>query len=107
MLGKTIAIAFVVLIIAALVSLGKLFEYNAVDSILVIQSVTGKVTVYTTPGYKPQNWGSVMHYKKSAFMSFNPKDHALPIKVRFAEGGHGDVAGYYRCQAGKRCYQGE
>jgi len=52
--------------------------------------------VYTDAGYKPQNWGTVTHYKKSALLDFNPADQAPPIKVRFADGGHGDVEGSCR-----------
>lgn len=96
MLGKTIAIAITLILLAVLVNLGKIFEYNKIDSILVVQRLGGKVHVYTDAGYKPQNWGTVTHYRKSALLDFNPADGAPPIKVRFADGGHGDVAGSCR-----------
>src|SRR6185436_4091052 len=96
MLGKTIAVGIVLILLAGLVNLGKIFEYNKIDSILVVQRLGGKVHVYTDAGYKPQNWGTVTHYKKSALLDFNPADKAPPIKVRFADGGHGDVEGSCR-----------
>jgi hypothetical protein len=92
MLGKAIAIAISVLFIGILVNLGKFVEYNPISDILVVQRLGGQVHVYTDAGYKPQNWGAVTHYKKSSPLDFT----ASPIKVRFADGGHGDVVGSCR-----------
>jgi len=96
MLGKTIAVSIVLVLIALLINLGMIVEYNPISSILVVQRLSGKVNVYTDAGYKPQWWGKVTHYKKSSLLDFNPADGKQPIKVRFADGGHGDVAGSCR-----------
>lgn len=96
MLGKTIAVSIVLVLIALLINLGMIVEYNSIDSILVVQRLSGQVNVYTDAGYKPQWWGKVTHYKKSSLLDFNPADGKAPIKVRFADGGHGDVAGSCR-----------
>lgn len=93
MLGKTIAIVLGVFVLAMLFSLGKLWEFNDTGSILVIQSWGGHVSIYTDSGYQWQGWGKVTHYRKSFPFNFNPKEGGTPIKVRFSEGGHGDVAG--------------
>ncbi len=96
MLAKTIAIIITVILLGILINLGKIFEYNKIDSILVVQRLGGKVHVYTDAGYKPQNWGTVTHYRKSSLLDYNAADGATPIKVQFAEGGHGDVSGSCR-----------
>src|SRR5262249_5178836 len=70
--------------------------YNDLHSILVVQSLGGNVSVYTDPGYKWQGWGRVTHYSKSNILDFNKANNANPIKVRFADGGHGDVNGSCR-----------
>lgn len=96
MLSKIIAGLIVFVMLGVLVNLGKIFEYNKIDSILVIQRLGGQVHVYTDAGYKIQNWGTATHYKKSSLLDYNAADGAQPIKVQFAEGGHGDVSGSCR-----------
>ncbi len=96
MLGKALATLFGILALAFVICLGKFYEFNPIDQILVVQRLSGAVHVYTDAGYKPQNWGTVTHYQKSSLLNFNAKEGKLPIKVRFADGGHGDVSGSCR-----------
>jgi len=96
MLGKAIAIFVSIILIAFIFCLGKLWEGNDISSILVVQSLSGRVTIYTDAGYKWQGWGRVTHYRKSSILNFNKQENQTPIKVRFAEGGHGDVNGSCR-----------
>lgn len=63
-----------------------------VDSgeIAVIQSpLSGVLDVYTTPGIKPQMFGSLTSYTKSFQYDFS-------VKVRFNDGGHANLTGSAR-----------
>lgn len=83
-------------LLGILINLGKIVEYNSIGSILVVQRLDGSVHCYFDAGYKPQWYGKVTHYTKSSPLDFNAADGARPIKVQFADGGHGDVSGSCR-----------
>jgi hypothetical protein len=73
------------------------------DEIVIKQSAfDGDLTVWTDPGPHMSNFGKLTRYKKSTQYSFTvekddkgqPVDHT--IRVRFNDGGHGNVAGSFR-----------
>ena len=81
------------------------------SEIVIIQSpFTGKVSIYTTPGPVAQNFGTATHYKKSNQFWFSNKhgendkegsesrsnDADNSIKIRFNDGGHGNISGSVR-----------
>lgn len=89
------------LIVVAIASLQGLFEHVTAGENLVVQSVFGNMTVYTDPGYKWQGFGRVTHYKKSFQYWFSSKADQgnasdQSIKIRFNDGGHGNVSGSVR-----------
>jgi hypothetical protein len=97
MIKKVIAGLVVIILLTGLIGMGKFWEINDTDSILVVQApFSGEISTYFDAGTKWQGWGKVTHYKKSSLLNFNAKDGAIPIKVRFADGGHGDVSGSCR-----------
>jgi len=72
------------------------------DEIVVKQNVwDGQLQVWNTPGVHLQNFGRLTHYKKSAQYWFSVKEDEgkksdESIKVRFNDGGHGNVSGSLR-----------
>ncbi len=89
-----------VAILVGVASLGNLFEHVTAGENLIVQSVFGNMTVYTDPGYKWQGFGRVTHYKKSFQYWFSNKREDSnvdqSIKIRFNDGGHGNVSGSVR-----------
>lgn len=68
------------------------------DEIVVKQGVDGKMEVWTQPGLQWQNFGTLTTYKKSAQYWFSAKTDEgdskdQSIKVRFNDGGHGNLSG--------------
>lgn len=68
------------------------------NEIVVKQGVDGQLTVWTQPGLYWQNFGKLTHYPKSSQFWFSDKDGEGPekdlsIKVRFNDGGHGNISG--------------
>jgi len=72
------------------------------DEIVVKQNVfDGQLQIWTTPGVHWQNFGRLTHYKKSAQYWFSAKEDEGKksddsIKVRFNDGGHGNISGSLR-----------
>jgi hypothetical protein len=72
------------------------------DEIVVKQNfLDGKLQVWNTPGVHLQNFGKVTRYKKSAQYWFSARSDEGrkeddSIKVRFNDGGHGNVSGSLR-----------
>ncbi len=87
----TIAALFLVLLFVGV----KSFVTVGAKEVVVIEYPNGKLQVYTSPGIKPQWFGSVTVYKKSFQYNFEEKD-GQAIKVRFNDGGHGDLSGSCR-----------
>ncbi len=86
---------------------GKIVENVDNSEIVIIQnSFTGKITIYTTPGPVMQNFGTATHYKKSNQFWFSKKHDEggledggkedQSIKIRFNDGGHGQISGSVR-----------
>lgn len=100
---------FIAKIVGGVVLLGMIlfFIVNSVttvgaDEIVVKQNVLdGQLQVWTSPGVHWQNFGKVTRYKKSAQYWFSShedegKKTDDSIKVRFNDGGHGNVSGSLR-----------
>jgi hypothetical protein len=74
----------------------------APDEIVIKQDLfDGALHVWDTPGPKAQMWGTVTRYKRSSQLWFSKKeDEGKPtddsIKVRFNDGGHGNISGSLR-----------
>jgi hypothetical protein len=91
-------VGVVMLIILAL----SMITTVAADEIVVKQGFfDGSLTVWNTPGPKWRNFGSITTYKKSSQYSFSAmKDQGgaadQSIKVRFNDGGHGNISGTFR-----------
>jgi regulator of protease activity HflC (stomatin/prohibitin superfamily) len=89
----------VVLAIIAFFASFQIVENNNADEIMVIQSpISGELSWYTTAGWKPQWFGKVTVYQKRSQFWFSDKDDQgteidQSIKVRFNDGGHGNVSG--------------
>ena len=81
---------------------GKIVENVDNSEIVIIQSVlTGKITIYSTPGPVLQGFGTATHYKKSNQFWFSKKkdegaNDDQSIKIRFNDGGHGQISGSVR-----------
>lgn len=91
-------VAFVVL----LFFIGNSVTTVGADEIVVKQNVfDGQLQVWNTPGVHWQNFGKLTRYKKSAQYWFSVKTDEgktddESIKVRFNDGGHGNVSGSLR-----------
>ncbi len=89
---------FIILILFS----GKIVENVDNSEIVIIQSVfTGKVAIYTTAGPVLQAFGTATHYKKASQFWFSKKtdeggDNDDAIKIRFNDGGHGEISGSVR-----------
>jgi hypothetical protein len=99
---RVLFIGLAVLFFLFIVLSGKLVENVDNSEIVIIQSFfSGKVSIYTTPGPAFQNFGTATHYKKSnQFWFSNKKDEGKEldqsIKIRFNDGGHGQISGSVR-----------
>jgi regulator of protease activity HflC (stomatin/prohibitin superfamily) len=91
----------VVLAIAAMF-IGNVATTIGADEIVVKQNfLDGQLQVWSTPGVHAQNFGKLTRYKKSAQYWFSAKEDEgkkqdESIKVRFNDGGHGNVSGSLR-----------
>jgi hypothetical protein len=99
---RLLFIGFGVLALIFILFSGKMIENVDNSEIVIIQSVfTGKISIYTTPGPVLQNFGTATHYKKSNQFWFSKKkdegkDEDQSIKIRFNDGGHGQISGSVR-----------
>jgi hypothetical protein len=72
------------------------------DEIVIKQDVMGgELHVWDTPGVHWQNFGTITRYKRSAQLWFSAKEDEGKktddsIKVRFNDGGHGNISGSLR-----------
>lgn len=98
---RNIIIAVLAIATLAVCADGMLMVVQA-DEIVVRQGVLdGKLTVWSDPGPHLQNFGTITTYKRSFQYSFSAsKDQGdsvdQSIKVRFNDGGHGNVSGTFR-----------
>ncbi len=90
------------LLLIFLIFSGKIIENVDNSEIVIIQSAfTGNVTIHTTPGPVTQGFGTATHYKKSNQFWFSRhkdegKQEDQSIKIRFNDGGHGQISGSVR-----------
>lgn len=78
---------------------GMAYEQNDAGEIVIIQDpFDGELHVYTQPGYQPQWFGKVTHYKKSNqfWFSFTETDSSHAIAVKWNDGGHAVISGSIR-----------
>ena len=106
-----------VLIVAIFVLSGtskSLWEHLDAQHVMIVQSpVSGKLTLYVTPGIKWQGFGTVTKYPKRSqywFSSFKDQgmDHDQSIRVRFNDGAHAQISGsvsYEMPLDGKRMFE--
>lgn len=99
---KVLLIGVGVLVVIFFIFSGKMVENVDNSEIVIIQSAfTGKISVYTNPGPVTQGFGIATHYKKSNQFSFSKKNEEgksedQSIKIRFNDGGHGQISGSVR-----------
>lgn len=89
------------LVIGLIVVLNMVTTVNA-DEIVVKQDlIGGQLHVWDTPGVHWQNFGTITRYKRSAQFWFSAREDEGKktddsIKVRFNDGGHGNISGSLR-----------
>lgn len=88
----TIIVAVVFL--AGIITLPFMVESNNASQVLVITSPSGSVTVYETPGWHWQGFGTAVHYNRRGTFSFSNldgKDESM--EIRFNDSGTARVSG--------------
>lgn len=88
----------VVLLFSSVIILYNSFENVDNKEIMVVQApFSGKLSIYTSGGMKPQMFGTVTKYKKSFQYWFDGgEDHNGPIPIKFYDGGHASIPGSIR-----------
>lgn len=90
------AVGLVALIVVIAFSGSLVENLNAGDA-MVLQALDGKLSVYSTPGWKPQMLGKITKYRKRFNFEFMSPQRGgktdESIEVRFNDGGHGRVSG--------------
>jgi hypothetical protein len=100
-LGIKIGLGVAVLVGAGIL-IGNTMTTVAADEICVKQDlIGGQLHVWDTSGVHWQNFGTVTRYKRSAQLWFSAKEDEGKktddsIKVRFNDGGHGNISGSLR-----------
>lgn len=100
-LGIKIGLVIVVLGLVGLF-IGNTMTTVGADEVCVKQDlIGGQLHVWDTPGVHWQNFGTVTRYKRSAQLWFSAKSDEGKetddsIKVRFSDGGHGNISGSLR-----------
>jgi hypothetical protein len=100
-LGIRIAGGLVVLLLVVWVFSGTMITIGADEIVIKQDLVGGQLHVWDTPGPHAVLWGTVTRYKRSAQLWFSAKvDEGKTtddsIKVRFNDGGHGNISGSLR-----------
>ena len=94
--------AGVVTIIVGLVLIANMVTTVNADEIVVKQDlIGGTLHIWDTPGVHWQNFGTITRYKRSAQFWFSAREDEGKktddsIKVRFNDGGHGNISGSLR-----------
>jgi regulator of protease activity HflC (stomatin/prohibitin superfamily) len=100
-LGIKIGVGIAILVGAGIL-IGNTMTTVAADEIVVKQDlVGGNLHVWNTSGVHWQNFGTITRYKRSAQLWFSAKtdegkETDDSIKVRFNDGGHGNISGSLR-----------
>lgn len=96
---KTVTLVALLMGVIILCGLGcGMYTHVGADEIVVYQGIGGKMEVWNQPGLKCQCLGTLTRYKKSEQFWFSKhsnegKETDESIKVRFSDGGHGNVSG--------------
>lgn len=91
-----------VVLIGGIVLIANMVTTVAADEIVIKQDfIGGNLHVWDTSGVHWQNFGTITRYKRSAQLWFSAKDDEGKktddsIKVRFNDGGHGNISGSLR-----------
>jgi hypothetical protein len=91
-----------VALIGGLILISNMVTTVAADEIVIKQDIMGgQLHVWDTPGVHWQNFGTLTRYKRSAQLWFSQKEDEGKktddsIKVRFNDGGHGNISGSLR-----------
>jgi hypothetical protein len=93
--------ALVVIFLVVWVLGGTMITVQADEIVLKQDLVGGQLHVWDTPGPHAVLWGTVVRYKRSAQLWFSAKQDEGDktddsIKVRFNDGGHGNISGSLR-----------
>ena len=96
-----IAGIILVLIVVFWVVSGTMITVQADEIVIKQDLVGGNLHVWDTPGPHAVLWGTVTRYKRSAQLWFSAKEDEGrktddSIKVRFNDGGHGNISGSLR-----------
>ena len=100
-LGVRVAGGLVALVIVAWVFSGTMITIQADEIVIKQDLVGGQLHVWDTPGPHAVLWGTVTRYKRSAQLCVSAKEDEGKktddsIKVRFNDGGHGNISGSLR-----------
>jgi regulator of protease activity HflC (stomatin/prohibitin superfamily) len=100
-LGTRVALGVVGLIVVIWVFSGTMVTVQADEIVIKQDLLGGQLHVWDTPGPHAVLWGTVTRYKRSAQLWFSAKtDEGKTeddsIKVRFNDGGHGNISGSLR-----------
>jgi regulator of protease activity HflC (stomatin/prohibitin superfamily) len=92
---------FVVLIIVFWVLSGTMVTVQADEIVIKQDLVGGQLHVWDSPGPHAVFWGTITRYKRSAQLWFSSREDEgkkvdESIKVRFNDGGHGNISGSLR-----------
>ncbi len=96
-----VGLGVVTLIVGVILIANMVTTVNA-DEVVVKQDVIGgQLHVWDTPGVHWQNFGTITRYKRSAQFWFSAREDEGKktddsIKVRFNDGGHGNISGSLR-----------
>src|SRR5579872_3378257 len=100
-LGGRVLVGIVAILVVVWVFSGTMITVQA-DEIVIKQDLAGgQLHVWDTPGPHAVLWGSVTRYKRSAQLWFSAREDEGnktddSIKVRFNDGGHGNISGSLR-----------
>jgi SPFH domain/Band 7 family protein len=100
-LGLRVAGGIVALVVVFWVISGTMITVQADEIVIKQDLVGGNLHVWDTPGPHAVLWGTVTRYKRSAQLWFSAKEDEGrktddSIKVRFNDGGHGNISGSLR-----------
>lgn len=100
-LRKITLLGIGVLVLALFLLSGKIVENVDNGEVVVVQGVSGNISIYDQPGPIGQWFGMATHYKKSNQFWFSKKNEEgkgddESIKVRFNDGGHAQISGSVR-----------
>jgi len=99
--GMLVIVGVVAAILVGIYTLTQMWVDVDASEIVVVQApMSGKLSVYTEPGWKYQGFGTITRYPRRAQFAFLTKkegeaqrDHDDSISTRFNDGGHGNISG--------------